>query len=170
MNYYDLLQVSKDASQDEVASSFRRLIKQCHPDRFSTPEEKADAEKSFSEITAAFNVLKDPDKRLLYDRTLDDDNEVISHEDTKGQAMQYFKNGLYQMNTKEDVRMAEEFFRKAAYMDKDNARFLYYLGIAQSKIPSKRRDAVANLEKASALDPFSAYTGRRLDRCIWIAA
>ena len=156
MNYYDLLQVSKEASHDEIANSFRRLIKQYHPDRFSTQEEKSEAEKKFSEITAAFNVLKDPEKRRTYNHTLNDDTDVIGHEDTKGQALQYFKNGLYQLNTKEDVRMAEEFFRKAAHMDKDNARYLYYLGLAQSQLPTKKREAVANLEKASALDPFSA--------------
>jgi len=156
VNYYDLLQVSKDASHDEIANSFRRLIKQYHPDRYSSPDEKEKAEKKFAEITSAFNVLKDEGKRAAYNRTLEDDSEISSHEDTKAQAMQFFKNGLYQMNTKEDIRMAEEFFRKAAHMDRDNARFLYYLGIAQSKLPGKKRTAVENLERASALDPFSA--------------
>ena len=59
MNYYDLLQVNKNTSQGEISSAFRKLIKQHHPDRYSDPEEKAEAEQLFQKITAAFNVLKD---------------------------------------------------------------------------------------------------------------
>lgn len=162
MNYYDLLQVNKDASQDEVADAFRRLIKQYHPDRFSDPEEKRTAEKKFSEISSAFNVLKDPDKRKGYDQSLGDTSTRISHEDTKAQAQQFFKNGLHQLNNKQDYRMAEEFFKKAAHLDKDNAKYLFYLGTCQAQDPRKRRDAVQNLERAISLDPFPAIYRARV--------
>jgi len=162
VNYYDLLQVNKDASQDEIADAFRRLIKQCHPDRFSSPEEKAEAEKRFQDITAAFNVLKDPEKRKEYDRTLDEGPDITSHEDLKAQAQQYFKNGLYQLNTLANHRLAKEFFKKASYLDKDNAKYLYYLALSQAPDPKKRREAVANLEKAISLDPFSALYRARI--------
>lgn len=156
MNYYDLLQVNKNASQDEISSAFRALIKLHHPDRYSDPEEKAEAEELFQKITAAFNVLKDPDKRSAYDQSLDSDKETVQQTDTKEQAKQFFKNGLHQLNNVTNSKMAEEFFKKAVYLDKDNAKYLFYLATVIGDDPRKRRKAVEYLEKAVALDPFSA--------------
>jgi len=156
VNYYDLLQVNKNASQGEISSAFRKLIKQHHPDRYSDPEEKADAEKLFQKITAAFNVLKDPEKRAAYNQTLDSDKESVQQTDTKEQAVQFFKNGLHQLNNLANNKMAEEFFKKAVYLDKDNAKYLFYLATVMSADPRKRRKAMEHLEKAVTLDPFSA--------------
>ncbi|RLE17096.1 MAG: hypothetical protein DRJ14_07360 [Acidobacteria bacterium] len=162
MNYYELLQVNKNASQDEIASAFRKLIKQHHPDRYSDPEEKAEAEKLFQKITAAFNVLKDPEKRTIYDRGLASDNENVKQTDTKEQANQFFKNGLHQLNNLSNAKVAEEFFKKAVYLDKDNAKYLFYLATVMGSDPRKRRKAVEHLEKAITLDPFSAEYRARI--------
>jgi curved DNA-binding protein CbpA len=156
VNYYDLLQVNKNTSQSEISSAFRKLIKQHHPDRYSDPEEKAEAEQLFQKITAAFNVLKDPEKRAAYDQSLDSDKDTVQQTDTKEQAQHFFKNGLHQLNNLANHKMAEEFFKKAVYLDKDNAKYLFYLATVMGTDPRKRRKAVEYLEKAVALDPFSA--------------
>ncbi len=156
MNYYDLLQVNKNASQDEISSAFRRLIKLHHPDRYGDPDEKAEAEKRFQEITAAFNILKDPEKRAAYDQGLATDSGIVKQTDAKEQARHFFKNGLNQLNNFSEYRMAEEFFKKAVYLDKDNPKYLFYLATVMGKDPRKRRKAVEYLEKAITLDPFSA--------------
>ncbi|KAG0335713.1 hypothetical protein BG000_007279 [Podila horticola] len=65
--YYNVLGVSKDASVQEIQSAFRGLAMKWHPDRFSTPKEKAVGKKKFQEITAAYSVLRDPKKRKSYD-------------------------------------------------------------------------------------------------------
>ncbi len=156
MDYYDLLQVNRNASQDEIARAFRKLIKQHHPDRHSDPGDKAEAEKKFQLLTSAFNVLKDPEKRAAYDQTLDSEQNDVRQTDTKEQAMQFFKNGLYQLNNAENSKMAEEFFKKAVYLDKDNAKYLFYLATVMGEDPRKRRKAVEYLERAISLDPFSA--------------
>ncbi|KAF9299946.1 hypothetical protein BGZ74_008475 [Mortierella antarctica] len=67
MGYYNVLGVSKDASVQEIQSAFRGLAMKWHPDRFSTPKEKAVGKKKFQEITAAYSVLRDPKKRKSYD-------------------------------------------------------------------------------------------------------
>lgn len=64
-DYYEVLEVSKDASEDEIKKSFRRLAMQYHPDR--NPGNK-EAETKFKEINEAYEVLKDEQKRAAYDR------------------------------------------------------------------------------------------------------
>lgn len=64
-DYYEILGVSRSATDDEIKKSFRRLAKQYHPDANSG--DTATAEK-FKEIGEAYQVLSDPDKRQMYDR------------------------------------------------------------------------------------------------------
>jgi molecular chaperone DnaJ len=62
--YYDVLGISRDASQEEIKKAFRRLAMQYHPDRNKEPG----AEDRFKEINEAYEVLSDPEKRATYDR------------------------------------------------------------------------------------------------------
>ena len=64
-DYYETLGVAKDASVDDIKSSYRKLAKQYHPD--VTKEDSAHAEERFKEISEAYEVLMDPEKRKLYD-------------------------------------------------------------------------------------------------------
>lgn len=62
---YTILGVGKQASQDEIKSAYRRLAKSYHPDL--NPGNK-DAEQKFKEISQAYDILADPEKRKRYDR------------------------------------------------------------------------------------------------------
>jgi molecular chaperone DnaJ len=64
-DYYELLEVERTADDKTIKSSFRRLAMQCHPDR--NPGCK-DSEAKFKAINEAYECLKDPQKRALYDR------------------------------------------------------------------------------------------------------
>lgn len=63
-DYYQTLGVSKNASQDEIKKSFRKLARQYHPDK--NPGDKA-AEDKFKEVNQAYETLSDPEKRKQYD-------------------------------------------------------------------------------------------------------
>ncbi len=64
-NYYDILQVSKTASADEIKKAYRKLAVQYHPDR--NPGDKA-AEEKFKEAAEAYEVLIDSEKRQRFDQ------------------------------------------------------------------------------------------------------
>ncbi len=64
-DYYAVLGVSRDASDDDIKKAYRRLAMQWHPDRNGGAR---DAEEKFKEITEAYDVLRDPQKRGAYDR------------------------------------------------------------------------------------------------------
>lgn len=64
-DYYEILGISKEATQDEIKRSYRELAKKWHPDR--NPDNREEAETKFKEISEAYEVLHDPDKRRRYD-------------------------------------------------------------------------------------------------------
>lgn len=64
-DYYEVLGVSKDASEDEIKKAYRKIAIQYHPDR--NPGDKV-AEEKFKEAAEAYDVLHDPQKRQQYDQ------------------------------------------------------------------------------------------------------
>jgi len=65
-DYYEVLGVGREASDTEIKSAYRRLAMQHHPDR--NPDNQEEAGEKFKEITEAYSVLADTQKRAAYDR------------------------------------------------------------------------------------------------------
>ena len=64
-DYYEVLGISKSADASAIKKAYRKLAKKYHPD---TNPGNADAEKKFKEVTEAYNILSDPEKKKLYDQ------------------------------------------------------------------------------------------------------
>ncbi|XP_075014559.1 dnaJ homolog subfamily B member 8 [Calonectris borealis] len=68
VDYYKVLGLKKSASQDDVKKSYHKLALKWHPDK--NPSNKEEAEKKFKAVAEAYEVLSDPQKRSLYDRSV----------------------------------------------------------------------------------------------------
>ncbi len=65
-DYYEVLGVNKNATDDELKKAFRKLAKKYHPD--ANPDNKEEAEKKFKEVNEAYETLSDKQKRQMYDQ------------------------------------------------------------------------------------------------------
>ncbi|CAI9097246.1 OLC1v1033626C2 [Oldenlandia corymbosa var. corymbosa] len=65
-DYYKILQVDKNAKEDDLKKAYRKLAMKWHPDK--NPTNKKEAEAKFKQISEAYDVLSDPQKRQVYDQ------------------------------------------------------------------------------------------------------
>lgn len=74
--HYEVLDLDRDASQEEIHAAYRRLARDCHPD-VAGEDEKAAA--TFRRLTEADRTLSDPDRKRAYDRTLPQKSYPLRH-------------------------------------------------------------------------------------------
>ncbi|NXM40331.1 DNJB8 protein, partial [Gymnorhina tibicen] len=70
VDYYEVLGLQKEASQNDIKKSYHKLALKWHPDK--NPRNKEEAEKKFKEIVEAYETLSDPQKRSLYDNSVEE--------------------------------------------------------------------------------------------------
>ena len=65
-DFYKILGVERDASENDLKKAYRKLAMKWHPDK--NPDKQEQAEKKFKEVSEAYEVLTDPKKKEIYDR------------------------------------------------------------------------------------------------------
>lgn len=113
-DYYELLELSKNASEDTIKKVFRILIKKNHPDLFEG-EEKTKAEEKVKELNEAYEILINAEKRKEYDLKLEEDSKKDSMAlQTLIEENEYLKSVISEKN-----QVIKEFLEDAGIYDVD---------------------------------------------------
>lgn len=159
-NYYDILGVSKSASDEEIKKAYRKMAREHHPDVVSDVDKEA-AEARFKEINEAYRILSDPEKRKMYDQygTADFGNGFGGAGASGGRAGQWGPFSYTYTNTAgsndfgfgdfDPLDIFEDFFGFRGYNSTRTPRKgknLYY------EMPLQFSDAVFGLEKEISVE------------------
>ncbi len=115
-DYYKLLGVERNATTDEIRAAYRKLALKYHPDR--NPGDK-EAERKFKEISEAYDVLSDAEKRRLYDR--------FGHEGLRGTAQRDFRTASF-----------EDIFEAFSDIFGDSSFFGDFFGMGRRRRPARK--------------------------------
>lgn len=183
-DYYQVLEVRRDASEREIKRAYHRLARERHPDKGTTPDEVRKLQEEFALISTAYNVLKDKDKRAEYDARLkkekagEGDGEAPSTTAPAGKALtkagvkgaaasrersaiaqRAYAKGLQLFNAG-DYGRAKEFFEAAIKNNDNDANYHAKLGICLMRSHQGFSRAVQAIQRAIEMDPYNI--GHRL--------
>lgn len=150
-DYYQLLGVASSASTAEIRQAYARLAREKHPDRFQDAAQKQVAQKTFQDITTAFNALSNPRSRQEYDAQRHKPTPRTPEEiatDAFERAQPLLEGG--------QIEEAITLLQTAVHHAPDKAAYHAGLGRALSRVPQFAREAVQSLERATQLAPHSA--------------
>lgn len=153
VNYYEILGVSRSASEDEIRDRFRRLARENHPDRYKGPD-KAEAERKFQTLTEAMNVLTNAARRKQHDAEVFSGTSTTAAADLTQVAKVYMAKGV-KAYKEGDIRSAFENFDMAVKHNPADAKAHHYLALVCSRIPSMIRQAVQAAETAVQREPMN---------------
>ncbi len=160
MTYYQILDLPKTATEEEIKKAYFNLARRFHPDRFDRKVQAAHRDlidEVFDAITNAYRTLISRDKRRAYDSGAggrEVPQDAVKTADIK------FRQGktLYAQERYDDaVSLLEE----AVRLRKNKGDFYLLLAMAESKIPAYRQKAEADFLKAIGLEPWNpeGYVG-----------
>jgi curved DNA-binding protein CbpA len=151
-DFYAVLAVPRNATEDQIRQRFRELARTRHPDRFQGAE-KERAEKEFQEITQAFNVLVDPERRRRHDTELVRPEENPAN-DPRQLFRVYLQRGVKAYKEKSYLEAASN-FDLATQADPKNGQAWHHLAQACSQQRNFLPRAVDAIERACQLEPMN---------------
>lgn len=153
--YYELLYVTRSASNDDIKRAYRKVVQLMHPDRHGlglNPEDKSKLEKIFNEINIAYNVLSNESERMKYDQTLiyaEDHGQPLKVSTDEQVAQAQYKRGVQSLKSN-DIVKAIEFFKSATQLDPGKPDYHAKLAFALISHPNPRirKDALNACKEA----------------------
>ena len=167
ISYYDVLGVPRDANEAVIRDRFRVLARAAHPDRFSDPAKKSEAERRFQLLTEALNVLSNPTRRRTHDFDLDK-GKANAEFDPENVARVYMAKGVRAYREGQFGDAVQSFELAVRHWGKD-ARSQHYLaisclkagGLSERPPRRSRRRSVSIPKTASITGMPAASTSRR---------
>lgn len=102
-NYYEILEIDKNASQEIIEKAYKVLVKKYHPDLQTSPEMKLKYESKIKEINEAYETLSDNSKKEIYDNSLknseNDFNNLYQENINLKNELNNLKNNSYKNTT-----------------------------------------------------------------------
>lgn len=98
-NYYEILEIDKNASQEIIDKAHKVLVKKYHPDLQNTEDEKIKSEAKIKEINEAYEILSNKEKRAKYDNSLKKDEEIEQERILQEQLEHELNKQAYNQNT-----------------------------------------------------------------------
>ena len=149
-DFYALLGVSRNATPEQIKDRFLQLAREKHPDRFPGPD-KARAELEFQEITQAFNLLSNPERRRQHDLELM--RPAAQAADPREVARVFLQRGVKAYKAKNFIEAADSFAR-ATEADPNNGMAWHHL--ARTCLQQERwlPRATAAIARACELEPM----------------
>lgn len=161
-DHYAVLGADRNATRDQIRDRFRQLARERHPDRFQG-DDRSRAEIAFQEITEAFNVLSDPDRRRQHDMELTRPESATPVSDAARLGRFHMEAGV-QFYRDGNLSQAAEAFERATEAEPKNAQAWHHL--AQSLAAQRRHlgravEAIARACELQAMNPaYLKLSGR----------
>ncbi|XP_027340417.1 dnaJ homolog subfamily B member 13-like isoform X4 [Abrus precatorius] len=110
VDYYKVLQVDRNAKEDDLKKAYRKLAMKWHPDK--NPNSKKEAESKFKQISEAYEVLSDPQKRAIYDQYGEEGlkGQVPPPDTSSGGGTTFFPTGDIPASFRFNPRNADDIF------------------------------------------------------------
>lgn len=156
-DYYNILGVSPLATDTEIKNAYRRLAKECHPDKSFSTGHPILTNAQFDELNEAYHVLSDKKRRQDYDRIRSDKTGTLAEtQDAKVlQAENSFRNGLKALK-EENPRQAVSFLEWAVRYNPNKPIYRSKLGLAMAMAGEDMEKARASCERAIEMEMFNA--------------
>lgn len=151
MDHYAILGIEKNATKSEVRQAYMRLVRERHPDRFTDPAQKEEAQEFFKRLTEAFNTLSNDKSREEYDRECEAGPRAVPAE-IAAAAHAEALGKLQQRAFHEAVSLLRTAVQNAPEVGQYHAD----LGRALANNPHWTREAIDQLDQALQLEPKNA--------------
>lgn len=158
-DFYAVLAVPRNATEEQIRQRFRELARLRHPDRFQGGE-KERAEREFQDITQAFNTLSDPERRRQHDAEL---VRPSSESDPRQLCRAYLQRGVKAYKEKAWLEAADNFDR-ATKADPNNSQAWHHLALACTQDRGWLPRALPAIERACELEPMNASYAKQAGR------
>lgn len=149
-NPYDVLGVKKDATPEEIKKVYRKLALQYHPDR--NPSDP-DAESKFKDLSAAYEILSDPQKRQQYD-TYGSDYEQFNGIDP----FEHIRNSVFGIGF-------DDFFNQRRSTRGGDLRHTIYIDFMESVKGCTKKVSIQYPHKCSSCNGNGSKNGDNVDKC-----